>query len=132
MVRRYQAKFAKSVPEHLKVCHILLTKFGKQTMLSYIFIHIIQIAFFSSEYLLKIMAQLQEWRKEIVHILANKIIYVNKIKQILGHLKKLPILVQQYNKKNIWSISSGPLNKVITRWGRQWAWGGTKFCRKCL
>jgi len=36
LVRRYQAKFSKTVPEHLKVCHIWL-KFKKQLMFRYIF-----------------------------------------------------------------------------------------------
>ena len=35
LVRQYQAKFAKTVPENLKVCHIWLIKFLK--MFSYIF-----------------------------------------------------------------------------------------------
>ena len=31
LVRRYQAKFAKTVSQHLKVCHIWLIKFNKKT-----------------------------------------------------------------------------------------------------
>jgi hypothetical protein len=37
LVYRYQAKFAKIVPEHLKVCHIWLIQFKKQLMFSYTF-----------------------------------------------------------------------------------------------
>ena len=37
LVRRYQAKFAKTVPEHLMVCHVWLIKFVKKLMFSYIF-----------------------------------------------------------------------------------------------
>ena len=48
LVRRYQAKFAKTVPEHLKVCHIWLIK-SKKIMFSYIFINIIQLILFSIE-----------------------------------------------------------------------------------
>ena len=51
LIRRNQAKVAKTAPEYLKVCHIWLIKFKKQLMFSYIFIHIIQLSLFSSEYL---------------------------------------------------------------------------------
>ena len=44
------ASLQKNVPEHLKVCHIWLIKFLKN-MFSYIFINIIQVSLFSSEYL---------------------------------------------------------------------------------
>ena len=37
LVRRYQAKFAKTVPDHLQVCHIWLIKCLKKIMFSYIF-----------------------------------------------------------------------------------------------
>ena len=32
LVRRYKAKFTKTVPEHLKVCYVWLIKFKKQLM----------------------------------------------------------------------------------------------------
>ena len=51
LVRPYQAVFAKTVPEHLKVRHIWLTKFLFKLLLDTFFIHIIQIALLSSEYL---------------------------------------------------------------------------------
>ena len=47
LVRRYQAKFSKSVPEHLKVCHIWLVK----KMFSYISYSHNAIVFLSNEYL---------------------------------------------------------------------------------
>ena len=37
LVRLYQAKFAKTVPKHLKVCHIWLIKSLTNLMFSYIF-----------------------------------------------------------------------------------------------
>ena len=49
LVRRYQAKFAKTFPEHLKVSHIWLEKKTKKNLCLFIFF--IQIAHFSSEYL---------------------------------------------------------------------------------
>ena len=50
LLRRYQA-FVKTVPEHLKVCHIWLIKFKKKIMCSYIFFsHIIKLSLFSNEY----------------------------------------------------------------------------------
>ena len=48
LVRRYQAKFAKIVPDHLKVCHIFI-KSKKKTYVIF-FIHIIQLSLFTSEY----------------------------------------------------------------------------------
>ena len=51
LIRRYQAKFAITVPEHLKVCHICLMKFKHKLCLVIIFIHIIQLSLLSSEYL---------------------------------------------------------------------------------
>ena len=45
-----QAKFAKTVPEHLKVCHIWLIKLNINICLVIFFIHIIQLSLFSSEY----------------------------------------------------------------------------------
>ena len=55
LVRRYQAKFAKTVPEHLKFCHIWLIEFEEKNNLCLVifFIHIIELSLFSREYLLK-------------------------------------------------------------------------------
>ena len=50
LVRRYPAKFRKTVPEHLKVCHIWLINSKKKLCLVIFFSHIIQITLFSSEY----------------------------------------------------------------------------------
>ena len=51
LVRRYQAKFANTFPEHLKDCHIWLIKFFEKSCLVIYYIHIIQLSVFSSEYL---------------------------------------------------------------------------------
>ena len=50
-VRRYQAKFTKTVSEHLKVCHIWRINILKNLCLVICFIHIIQLSLFSNEYL---------------------------------------------------------------------------------
>ena len=51
LVRRYQDKLVKTVPDHLKVCHIWLIKFKTKLCLVIFFIHIIQLSLFISEYL---------------------------------------------------------------------------------
>ena len=51
LVRRHQAKFSKTVPEHLKIRHIWLINSENNLCLVIFFIRIIQLSLFSNAYL---------------------------------------------------------------------------------
>ena len=65
LVRRYQAKFAKTVPEHWRSVIFGLSFFLNKLCFVIFFIHIIQLSLFSSEYLpfYLLLVNIHYWKK---------------------------------------------------------------------
>ena len=107
LVRRYQAKFAKTILEYWKVCHIWLKKFKKKIRLVIFFIHIVQLTLFSSEYLSFYLLQVRTAFDPKVHLFENILLKI--LAQLLG---KTGIKIKDTNNGKFREIFPSPITFV--------------------